>query len=181
MKTVIRKAYWNYENEETWLNRMAKNGLALIDYSWCKYTFEDAEKGEYIYRIELLEQLATHEKSREYIAFMEDSDVECIATYMRWVYFRKKAEDGPFDLFSDLDSKLAHYRRVQKFWQALIILEMVIGLYNLFVSLFLRSPISWLNFLCAILMFGLSYLLYKLHSSVTKRIAALEKERQIRE
>lgn len=33
MKHIVRKAYWNYEKEENWLNEMSAKGLALIDYS----------------------------------------------------------------------------------------------------------------------------------------------------
>ena len=49
MKHIVRKAYVDYEKEE-----MSAKGAALTNYSWCKYTFEDTPKGEYIYRIELL-------------------------------------------------------------------------------------------------------------------------------
>ena len=112
MRTIIRKAYWDYENEEMWLNEMSAKGLALIDYTWCRYVFADCEPGEYIYRIELLEYLPSHALSRSYINFVEETGVEHISSYMRWVYFRRKASDGPFDIYSDIDSKIRHYRRI---------------------------------------------------------------------
>lgn len=67
MKLVIRKAFFDFEKEEKFLNDMSANGLALTDYSWCKYVFEDAPKNEYIYRLELLETPFSHPKSQEYI------------------------------------------------------------------------------------------------------------------
>ena len=71
MKHIVRKPYWNYEKEENWLNEMAAQGLALTGYSWCRYEFEDSDKGKYIYRIELLDQSSSHPASRQYIAFLE--------------------------------------------------------------------------------------------------------------
>ena len=49
---------------------------------------------------------------------------------MRWVYFRKKTKDGPFDLYSDIDSKLGHYKRVFQLWLCLAIAEFAIGFSN---------------------------------------------------
>ena len=83
MKFVIWKAYWDYEKEERWLNEMSARGLAMSDYSWCRYVFVDAQKGEYNYRIELLENMPTHPESMAYLRFLEESGVEVVTTYMR--------------------------------------------------------------------------------------------------
>lgn len=101
MKHIIRKVYWDYENEEKWLNEMSAKGLQLESYTWCKYVFADGVPGEYIYRLELLENLATHPESIKYIQFLEENNVEHVASYMRWVYLRKKASDGEFQVYSD--------------------------------------------------------------------------------
>ncbi len=47
------------------------DGLALISYSWCRYEFEDCVPGEYIYRLELLDQLHSHPESVNYLSFMD--------------------------------------------------------------------------------------------------------------
>jgi len=178
MKLIIRKAYWSYEKEEAWLNEMSGKGLALCDYSWCKYTFDDAEKGEYIYRIELLDKTVDHEKSRKYIEFVESTGAEFVASYMRWVYFRKKAADGPFDLFSDIDSKIKHNTRIYVFWLMLAVMEFsvvtlnfVMGfLYNLTLHLILSVPLA---------LFGVLFLSISLRSLC--KLRTLKKERRVRE
>jgi hypothetical protein len=126
MKTVIRKAFLDYEKEEAWLNEKAASGLALVKYSVWKYTFEDCEKGEYIYRLEYLERSAKNAKEKAYLQSMADAGIELIQNSQGWAYFRKKAADGPFDLFSDLESKIAHYRRIQGVYVALAILELAV-------------------------------------------------------
>lgn len=182
MKTIIKKAYWNYEKEENWLNKMSAKGFALTDYSWCRYVFTDAEPGEYIYRIELLEHTAAHPVSQKYLRFMEESGVEHIASYMRWVYFRKKAADGAFDIYSDIDSKLAHYKRVNLFFTTLACAELLIGTPNILIGLGLHGiPTFPMNIAlgCIVFCIGIAFLI--MCHPLRKRIKELKKEKLIME
>ena len=131
MKKVIIKPYWNFENEEKWLNQMVQQGWALCDYTWMKYTFEPCEKGEYVYCIDLLENHYRNPKSVEFIEMVEETGVEHVASYMRWVYFRKKSDGKPFELYTDLDSKIKQLQRINRFWTVLIAAELAIGFSNL--------------------------------------------------
>ncbi len=180
MKHVIRKPYLNYEKEEKWLNDMAAKGLALCDYSWCRYVFEDAPKGEYTYRIELLENLPSHPESRKYIEFLEETGVEFVASFMRWVYFRKKAADGPFDLYSDIDSKIRHYKRIFTLWATLAFAEICIGLSNINIGV---KPLggSSLNLILGICILSIGAALLALALSTWRKIRKLKKEKRIRE
>jgi hypothetical protein len=101
------RLFINFEKEEQWLNKMATEGLNLISY-----TFEEGPPGEYIYRLELLKGEPTDEQARDYLASMEDYGIECVDTYNNWAFFRKKAADGPFEIYSDFESKVGHYKRV---------------------------------------------------------------------
>lgn len=177
MKHVIRKAYWNYEREEKWLNGLAAKGLAMTDYSWCRYVLEKTPPGEYVYRIELLDHLATHPESTRYIAFVEETGAECVATYLRWVYFRKKTADGPFDLYSDNTSRIAHYRRVRAFWLAFLILEFAAFAMNLVIGLIPR--ISVVNLVCAGVLIWLFILFAFLFAQMNRQIRRLKREQKI--
>jgi hypothetical protein len=126
MKTAIRKLFFDYEKEEAWLNEKAASGLALVKNSWGKYTFEECEKGAYIYRLEYRDRSAKNAKEKAYLQSMADAGIELIQNSQGWAYFRKKAADGPFDLFSDLESKIAHYRRVQGVYVSVAILELAV-------------------------------------------------------
>ncbi|HEY5549385.1 MAG TPA: DUF2812 domain-containing protein [Coriobacteriia bacterium] len=116
---TVHKLYWDFEKEERWLNEMAARGLNLVRYRWGTYTLEQGTPGEWTYRIELLPEVARHPDSVKYLDFMADAGVETIATYLRWVYFRKRAAEGPFELYSDTDSRIAHYTRVMTMYGAL--------------------------------------------------------------
>jgi len=118
---VVWKPYMDYEKEEAWLNEMASRGWDLSGYTWMRYRFERGVPGRYAYCVQLLAERPGHAKSRDYLDFLQDAGVEVVATYGRWVYFRKVAADGPFELFSDLDSRIAHHRRVATMFGAVAI------------------------------------------------------------
>ncbi|MBN2616897.1 MAG: DUF2812 domain-containing protein, partial [Spirochaetales bacterium] len=112
MKKIVRKAYINYEKEEKWLNEMCSKGYGLVGYSWCKYTFNDCEPNEYIYRLEMLEHLPSSPEGQKYLEFLKDTGIEHVATYIKWVFLRKKSSDGQFNLFTDIESKVKHHMRI---------------------------------------------------------------------
>ena len=106
-KTVYRLfAEWSFDKEEEWLNSMAQEGWTLKKVGFCKYVFERTEPGEYITR------LAMHDADEEYMELMRESGAEYVGRVLQWLYFRKKAELGEFELFSDIDSRIAHLNRL---------------------------------------------------------------------
>ena len=162
---------WEFDKEEQWLNEMAAKGLALVDVGWCKFVFEECTPGAYQVRLELLENQLNHPESQQYIRFIEETGAEQVGSFMRWVYFRKKTTDGPFDLYSDLDSRIAHLDRMCQTMKILGIANLVIGLAN---SLNPVVDFGWVNLLCATL------LMYALGRLEGKR-EALEKDRLLME
>lgn len=182
MKYVIRKAFWNYEKEEKWLNEKAAKGLALSDYSWCRYVFEETPYGEYIYRIEFLDSLPTHPENINYIKFLEETGVEFVSSYGNWIYLRKKAADGAFDLYSDIESRLIHYGKVFRMWLLLTIAELLIGISNLQLGLWLgKGGIGFNAYMGAPLFVLGLLLLFCLVLPLHRKIKALKKEKEIRE
>ncbi len=139
MKHIVRKAYINYEKEENWLNEMSAKGLALVDYSWCRYVFEECEPSTYIYRLEMLKSVPSTAENQKYIEFLEQTGIEHVASYMRWIFLRKKSETGSFDIFTDLASRIQHHKRIALFLLPLSILNLGIGVINLINGLTISS------------------------------------------
>lgn len=171
MEITKWRLFINFEKEEQWLNKMAATGLNLISYKFGRYTFEEGLPGEYIYRLELLKGEPTDEQSSEYLAFMEESGVECVDTYMNWAFFRKKAADGPFEIYSDFESKIAHYKR------AAYLLGTVLGV-NLFIALF-NVTISQYNMYLSIVGFIIFVLFMPIFISYLRKINDLKKEQAL--
>ncbi|MBR4392718.1 MAG: DUF2812 domain-containing protein [Oscillospiraceae bacterium] len=165
-RKTIRKWFWvwDFEKEERWLNEMALQGWALDGVGWCTYHFRRCEPGEYTVRLEM----RTYDES--YVAFMEETGAEFVGRMMAWIYFRKKAADGAFDLYSDIDSRIAHLDRIGKMLTVIGGLNLVMGILNSING----NGIGWVNLLCATL---LMYALGRIHG----KKEALEKNRQLME
>jgi hypothetical protein len=188
MKHIVRKFYWDFEKEENWLNEMSAKGMALTDYSRRgRYVFIEAPKNEYIYRIELLQHLPTHAESRAYIRFLEESGIECVATYSRWIFLRKKSSDGPFDIYSDIESKISHYKRIYLFWNTLMWVELICGLTNLIVGVVninINNKLGNLpvgNFFAGCLLTSVGIFFLKLGLPIRRKIKTLQQEKIISE
>lgn len=165
-RKTIRKWFWvwEFEKEEQWLNEMAMNGWALCQVGWCKYVFEKCEPGEYTVRLEM------HEADEGYISFMQETGAVYIGRLFQWIYFCKKSEDGPFDIFSDIDSRIKHLDKIGKMLLVIGFANILIGAVNAFNV----SSVGILNLLVAtILMYGLG----RIHG----KKEVLEKERQLYE
>jgi hypothetical protein len=178
-----------HEKEEEWLNEMSAKGYAMVSiHGGIFYEFERCEPGEYIYRLELLEQSIISPLSMDYIRFLEDTGVEMVGSWVRWVYFRKKAKDGAFDLFSDLASKVNHFIRIRNFVIPFIFLEYSLALTNIssYISNFryhdsMREILSNYNLIISILLtfFGTLFTLFFI--SLQRKINSMKKEHRIRE
>ncbi len=155
---------WDFEKEEQWLNAMAQSGWALTDVSWCRYTFEACEPGAYTVRLEM------HPRDEGYLDFLRETGAELAGRWFQWIYLRRSTALGSFDLFSDLDSRIAHLSRVCRMLAAVGILNLGIGVMN---TLNVRG-LGIVNLLLGtVLMYGLG----RLHGKKEE----LEKERSLHE
>lgn len=160
-RITMRKWFWvwDFEKEEEWLNEMSLNGWALESVGFCTYNFVRCEPGEYTIRIEM------RKYDQAYVDFVESTGAEFVDRMLMWIYFRKKTEKGPFDLFSDIDSRISYLDRISKFL-------LIIGGANLIIGLFNRG--GRLNLICATV---LMYALGRIHG----KKEALTRERQLHE
>jgi hypothetical protein len=122
----MKKFRWYYDKdaEEVWLNEMANQGWALQGYFLGIYTFSPCEPGEYIYQIDLMPSDAV--KAREFTEFMEDSGVEVVDRWNQWAYLRKEAQDGGFELYTDMESRIGQYKRISSFFKRIILVEIIV-------------------------------------------------------
>ena len=163
-KTLTRWFWvWDFDREERWLNEMAMEGWALCGVGFCSYTFERCEPGEYIVRTEM------RRADSEYISFMEEIGAEYIGRMVAWIYFRRRTEDGPFELF-DLDAKISHLSRIARMLWVIGIANLLIGVVNTLEN----GGFGIINLLCATL------LMYALGRIEGKK-EALECQRELHE
>jgi hypothetical protein len=182
MKHKVYRAIINYRKEEAWLNRMAQKGLHLVDYTFCRYLFEEGKPGEYIYRMELLKNMPGDPETDAYLRFMEENGVECVSTFWRWAYFRKNAGEGNFEIYSDRKDKIKHARRVIGLMLTLFFLNLGCALSNLGLGLdHLREGFLGFNAYFSALNFTVAVVLLIITVSQVRIIRDLKKDKGIME
>lgn len=136
MRKTIRKLFfvWDFDKEEKWLNEMAAKGLCLVSVGFCKYEFEECEPGEYKICMQMLEKSPKNPESEKYMEFVEGTGAEHIGTFSHWIYFRKKAEDGVFKLFSDNESRVKYMTRIVNFTTLITVLNLYVGAFNIYLA-----------------------------------------------
>lgn len=119
MTKIAFRFFMDYEKEEKWLNEMESKGFHFLRYCFFFYIFERGNPNTYTYGIELLEDMS-HHKNNDYLNFLNDTYIEHVASWARWVYLRKRKEKGPLNLFTDLSSKYSHFKRIFTFQVCLL-------------------------------------------------------------
>lgn len=176
MRKVIHKLFWvwDYEREEKWLNEMADAGWALISVGFFRYEFEKCEYGAYKLCIAYtgMEKMMQED---QLIDFMEETGAEYVGCCNRWQYFRRRAELGPFEMYSDNASRAQYMNSIKKFIIFVGVFNLLIGFWNIYLYALNELLINLIGFLSlaigALALFGV----YKLQ----KRTDALRNESKI--
>lgn len=134
------RLYYNKDTETEWLNKMAADGWALTGFCAGFYRFEQCEKGEYTYQVDLGEQLFS--VSSEYRELMEELGVEIVTLWGYWIILRKRTADGPFELYTDVESQIEHYTKILRMFKVVCILEIICMLIEVAGGLS-GNPLGW--------------------------------------
>jgi len=168
-------ALWQHEKEETWLNQMAAEGWNLVSTTGLTYQFEHSDTEAFTYRLEYLKESPRNMVNKPYFEFLAESGIEVVDSFRNWDYLRKPAELGPFDLYSDLDSRIEHYERIKKGYMSILGIVGVVLAINLWDYLITGElPVSaFLIVLIGVLGWG--------YRSLSTTLANLRKKRQLSE
>ena len=134
------RLYYNKDTETEWLNKMAADGWALTGFFSGFYRFEECEKGEYTYQVDLGDQLFS--VSSEYRELMEELGVEIVTLWGYWIILRKRTADGPFELYTDVESQIEHYTKILRMFKVVCILEIICMLIEVAGGLS-GNPLGW--------------------------------------
>ena len=109
------KFTFDKDEEQEWLNDYCRQGWAMTSFFAGFYTFVPCQPGEFIYQLDLLSGAGFRADDYEgYVLFMHETGVEVVQRWTRWVYLRKRADEGPFEVYTDLDSQIALYQRIRQ-------------------------------------------------------------------
>lgn len=117
------RLYYNKERETAFLNEMSQKGYAMTGFCAGLFTFDRCEPGEYIYQIDITQGF--FRVSDEYREFMREMDVEIVCLWGPWVILRKKAAEGPFVMYTDVESTIQQYTKIQRLFKGAAIAEIM--------------------------------------------------------
>ena len=104
------------EEMERYLNKMSHEGWQCCEIVRDELRFVRGEQDEYTYRVQYFYESRDGEKD-DYLRTLGETGAALVGEYGEVLVLRKKTADGAFELYSDLDSKIAalekrrsHYR-----------------------------------------------------------------------
>ncbi len=128
----VFRLYFDKDRETEWLNRMAQDGYAMESFFAGVYTFVPCEKGEWQYQIDIGNGL--FRVNNEYAGFMEEMGIQIVQTWGPWVILRRKAQEGDFELYSDVDSRIEQYKKILLMFKIVTAFELLIMIYEAYAA-----------------------------------------------
>ena len=169
------RLYLDKDKETEWLNQMAKEGYALKSFFAGFYTFEACNPGEYIYQVDFGEKFFSITDS--YREFMEETGVEIVQPWGYWIFLRKKAAEGPFVLYTDVDSQIEHYTKIRNMFKIVAIIELILFMVEIYCYYQVPAGERLPNLICTIIVGLLAFAVMKAAFKTNNLIAEL-KERK---
>ena len=186
----MTKKVWNFftiaqwEEEEQWLNEMARNGYNLIGVKcFVRYIFEQGTPGEYIYKLDLPDNLEHGMDGKAYCNFLAECGIDVVCKQKQWLFLRKKAADGPFNEQGDMFAKLKMTNKAYSY--AIRILSRLLRTFAIliFVDILVMCLIGYSDILASIVcgigigaIFALTIVWVPLMDSLRKKMNTLVNE-----
>lgn len=108
------------ERIEEQANRMAKEGWLLEKFGSLFSTYRRGKTGEYEYRVQVKEAGIDR---LTYVAELAEFGIEEVGGVGDLLVLRKKADGSPFELYSDLDSRIAQQKKAVRYLRGGLILS----------------------------------------------------------
>lgn len=150
---VIFRLYFNKDKETEFLNEMSRKGWAMTGFAAGFYSFDRCRPGEYCYQVDIGGGL--FKVSNNYREFMRDMNVEIVCLWGPWVVLRKKAEEGPFVLYTDVESNIEQYSKIKRMFNVALALELGCALVELVAAAGGGGRWAW-AFFCILFAMGLT-------------------------
>ena len=136
------RLYFDKDRETEWLNDLAKQGKAMSSFFAGFYRFEDTTPGLWRYQVDFSDRIGS--VTEEYRSLMDDLQIEIVQIWGYWVILRKHSADGPFEMYTDIESKIEHYKKIRRLFQAVTLIELALFIFEMICAIALGEPAGWL-------------------------------------
>lgn len=117
------RPYFNKDKTAKWLNQMSEEGWILTGFGAGFFNFESGMPGKYVYQVDY----APIGKGipEDYRELMADLGIDIVCRWGPWIVLRKDANSGPFELYTDPESRSEHLGKILQFFEILSLLEAI--------------------------------------------------------
>ncbi len=122
----------NREENIAWLNQMAKEGHAFVNYFAGFYTFEECTPGQYEYGMEHSDNFFS--VSEKYKEKMGNAGVEVVQCWGSRVYLRRKPMNIPFPQYPDTDALLEYFLKIRGLFKITSMIELLCVILELYTT-----------------------------------------------
>ncbi len=166
------KLYFDKDKETAWLNEKAAEGWAMTGFFAGLYSFERCEPGKYEYQIDICGRFGSVDE--DYRSFMREAGIEIVQSWGYWVILRKEADGEPFELYTDVDSRIEHYTKILKMFRVVTILELICMFVELFAAVRTGDPVFFALFF---LLFAIVVAFARINFHTQDMIATLNEQK----
>ncbi len=162
MKKTTHKMYfvWHEDEEQAYLESMAKQGWLLSSYSPLTYMFKSCEPDDYIYQFDYSNETARHYAEKQ--GFLESCGWTFAARFSGWRYYYAKRNDVvSTQLITDYESLQMKYNQLLKFMAVVFVFNLGIVGIHFFNTLHNDHP-QHIGLLNLALLVPLGYAMYKI-------------------
>lgn len=178
MKRVMHRLFWawDFDREEDWLNAWAARGLALVDVCGIRYVFEEGAPGSTstVWSCWSIRRAAP--RGRCYLDFLRDLDIECVGTYGRWAYLRRRAMARPSTCSPTSTPRSRILRRIEMLVLAVLLVQVTTAASLLHRGGFLPEMLP-----IAVLWAAIMILMACGFVRIARKLRRLKRERAVRE
>lgn len=112
---------YNKDKMAQWLDEMDRQGWQLRRMAAGFCSFAPVKPDTYDYQIDY----AGGSLDPGYGSLMADLGIEIVCRWGPWIVLRRPAADGPFELYTDADSRLGQLTKVRRFFKTMAALELL--------------------------------------------------------
>jgi Protein of unknown function (DUF2812). len=141
-KMIKFRLYFDKDRETAWLNELAMQGKAMSGFFAGFYQFEDTAPGLWRYQVDFSDRFGS--VTQEYRSLMDDLQIEIVQIWGYWVILRKRAADGPFEMYTDADSKISHYKKIRKMFRVATLIYLALFILEMICAIGMEAPEGWL-------------------------------------
>ena len=147
----------DHEREEQWVNNMAEQGWHLKKFWPFVFLFEYSKSDEYIYRNEMVLK-----RKKDYYDFLDTMNIKHVYSFGVWAYFKKRKEEGPFEIFSGKSEKIKYLSRINTLFICVCILNAFAVMVNILSFMLIHQFNQAFPWICLFNVFLISLLIIEI-------------------